>query len=103
MSAPGMTPEQFVQDLEHPYAWPGGYPRYFLFSDGGACCFKCAKEEQERIVDAIKEKSDCGWRVVACDVNWEDTDLICEHCNCEIESAYGEKKEEQPETEKEGK
>lgn len=31
-----------------------------------------------------------GWRIVAQDVNWEDQDMICVHCNKKIESAYGD-------------
>jgi hypothetical protein len=33
----------------NPYAWPGGYPLYGVFHDGGACCAKCASTERESI------------------------------------------------------
>jgi hypothetical protein len=79
------------------YAWPGGYPMYYLAREGWrdeetgileessydrttfVLCSKCAREARE--LDRI---------LIDCDVNWEDTDLICEDCNELIESAYAE-------------
>ena len=70
-----------------PYAWPGGYPLFGIFSDGGACCHLCAKLEREAI--GTTTGSD-GWQLVAIEVNYEDTKLFCAHCDSRIESAYGE-------------
>lgn len=70
-----------------PYAWPGGYPLFGLFNDGGACCHHCAKSEREAI--GTTTGSD-GWCLVAIDANWEDPDLYCAHCGNRIESAYAE-------------
>ena len=70
-----------------PYAWPGGYPLFGLFSDGGACCHRCAKSEREAI--GTTAGSD-GWQLVALQVNWEDPELFCDHCGSRIESAYPE-------------
>jgi hypothetical protein len=85
------TVEDFDKWLAHgPYAWPGGYPCYFLTSDGETMSFKAAQQEAERIREAIREKSDDGWRVVACDINWEDSDMVCCHTNEKIEAAYGD-------------
>ena len=84
------TIEQFRADLSEPYAWPGGYPRYFVTSDGAALSYKAAKDESELIETAIAEDLSDGWRVVACDINWEDSDLYCDHTGERIESAYGE-------------
>ena len=71
------------------FAWPGGYPMYFLTSDGGALSFASVREELASILPAIKEHMNDGWRVVACDVNWEDTELVDDHSGELIESAYG--------------
>lgn len=72
------------------YAWPGGYPLYFVTDDGGCLCFKAAALEAQLIRDAIAaDDRQSGWRVVACEVNWEDETLICEHTGAKIESAYG--------------
>lgn len=85
------TVEQFLADLEQPYAWPGGYPRFFICSDGAALSFNAARQNKELILDAVQEQDNhSGWRVVACEVNWEDTDLICDHDGTRIESAYGD-------------
>jgi hypothetical protein len=86
-----VTFEQFEAELEAgPYAWPGGYPRYFIMSDGDSLSFNAAKDNKDLIADAIREYDNSGWRVVACEVNWEDTDLYCAHTNKRIPSAYGE-------------
>lgn len=69
-----------------PYAWPGGYPRYAITSDGGALCRSCCSEERKQI--GTTTGSD-GWNVVALDVNWEDP-LLCDHCSSSIPSAYGD-------------
>jgi hypothetical protein len=61
------------------YAWPGGYPMYYLDKCGNALCPKCANRE----VDQSQEP-------VAHGINWEDADLYCDDCNARIESAYAE-------------
>lgn len=61
------------------YAWPGGYPIYYLTKDSLVVCPSCASRE----VDQSSE-------VIACDLNWEDSDLHCDDCGNLIESAYGE-------------
>ena len=72
------------------YAWPGGYPMYLITSDGAALSFESAKSESRNVMEAIADKSDNGWRVVACDINYEDNDLICDHSGEFIECAYPE-------------
>lgn len=77
-----------------PYAWPGGYPLYFVMSDGEAMSFKAAKSERRALLEALREwtadHQDSGWRPIALEINYEDFDLICCHTNERIESAYGE-------------
>jgi hypothetical protein len=70
------------------YAWPGGYPMYFITSDGAALSFDSVRENLCSVLWAMKNKADDGWRVVACDTNYEDADLICDHSGKEIECAY---------------
>lgn len=73
------------------YAWPGGYPLYFITADGGALSFDAVIENAGLIRDAvITQDTHSGWCVCAVDVNWEDTDLVCDHTGNKIESAYGE-------------
>ena len=83
--------EDFRKALETgPYAWPGGYPLYFLCADGEALSFKAAQENKEEIEYAIRAQDKSGWHVVAMDINWEDAMLYCAHSNDRIESAYAE-------------
>ena len=73
-----------------PYAWPGGYPLYFVTQDCAALSFKAAKENRRQILHSIAHESRDGWRVIGLEINWEDTDLFCGHTGKQIESAYGE-------------
>ncbi|MDE3038720.1 MAG: hypothetical protein KGJ21_09775 [Pseudomonadota bacterium] len=71
------------------FAWPGGYPLYFICDDGGALCCDCARKERRNVLSSIARNVRDGWRIVAQDVNYEDNDLFCDHCGEQIESAYG--------------
>ena len=82
--------DQFKADLQQPYAWPGGYPRFFITSDGAALSFKAAVDNQQQIMDAIVDNDKSGWRVIGCEINWEDANLYCDHTSNRIESAYAE-------------
>jgi hypothetical protein len=85
------TVSDFQQALDNgPYAWPGGYPLYFITNDGAALSFAAAKECKDQIASAIADRGDNGWRVVAIEVNWEDAELFCGHTGKRIESAYAE-------------
>ena len=70
------------------YAWPGGYPIYYLAADNGVLCPKCANQYTEG------RDNDEQLKPVQADINWEDASLFCEHCNERIESAYAEDAEE---------
>jgi hypothetical protein len=84
------TIDQFKSDLLSPYAWPGGYPRYFVTSDGAALSYKSALENQHLIIDSIENQFNDGWQVIGCDINWEDSELYCDHSSELIESAYAD-------------
>lgn len=68
----------------------GGYPLYFITSDGAALSFKAVREEWPQVCWSWLHMADDGWRVVGCDVNYEDAELYCAHTNDRIESAYAE-------------
>lgn len=86
-----MTVAELDEALERgPYAWPGGYPLFFITDDGGVLSFKTVREEYDQIRESIEEDLNDGWRVVAVDVNWEDPELYDDHTNERIESAYAE-------------
>lgn len=74
-----------------PYAWPGGYPKYFITSNGAALSFKAVREEWREIVSAHLRNDTCGgWHIYGCDINWEDAALYCNHTNERIPSAYAD-------------
>lgn len=74
-----------------PYAWPGGYPLYWIMSDGTAVAFDVARVSWEgrRMLEALLDNANDGWRPIALEINWEDTELYCEHTGERIPSAYG--------------
>ena len=84
--------KQFKKDICEPYAWAGGYPRYFVTSDGAALSYKSASHNQHLIIDSIENDSNDGWQVIGCDINWEDATLYCDDTSERIESAYAEDK-----------
>lgn len=80
------------------FAWPGGYPIYYLFADGGVCCPACANKEITQIDDDTRGvvrfpmmRPRCGgFALCGFDVNYEDRDLYCDHCGKEIPAAYAD-------------
>jgi hypothetical protein len=86
-----ITIDGFKSSLERgAYAWPGGYPTYYVCQDGGVLSFDAAHENKDLICEAMKEGFEAEWIVVAQAINWEDGNLICDHSNKRIESAYAE-------------
>jgi len=73
-----------------PYAWPGGYPLFFITSDGAAISFDGAKQNRRNILESINSHCNDGWRVVAVDINYEDDCLYCDITGNRIESAYAD-------------
>jgi len=91
------TLSDFRRAMRHgPYAWPGGYPAYFVMSDGGALSFAAARSERRQIIAALADyqngnrRERSGWRPVALEINWEDSELACAHTGKPIEAAYTE-------------
>ena len=86
-----------------PYAWPGGYPLYLITADSEPLCFDCALKNFREIWFAMN-RDNCApdWRIVACEINEEDFDLRCSHCEEPIEASVEpadepEEKEEEEE------
>ena len=85
------TIQDLARDFRAPYAWPGGYPRYFITSDGAALSFEAVGENYAIIADDIRTgNTRSEWHVCGCEINWEDPDLYCDHTGKRIESAYAE-------------
>lgn len=74
-----------------PYAWPGGYPCYFVASDCEPLCHDCVKQEFKLAVREMRHPSAFDmFRVIGQEINYEDEHLHCAHCEKKIEPAYGE-------------
>lgn len=61
------------------YAWPGGYPIFYIDRESNVLCVECARRD----VDDSQAVTDA-------DINWEDPSLYCADCSARIESAYAE-------------
>lgn len=63
------------------YAWPGGYPIYFVACDGEPLSFSAVRENWKRIcaahIGAPKGYRDEQWAICGAEINWEDPDLYC--------------------------
>lgn len=94
MKALDLTPYLLESGKVQSYAWPGGYPIYFVSADSGVLCPDCVNNERG-LIDAAAADEDKQWLIVATDINWEDGDLYCDHCNKRIESAYGDDEDDE--------
>lgn len=68
----------------------GGYPIFYLAQDNEVICPACVNGENGSEVGNSEYDGDPQWTIVASDVNWEDPEMFCCHCNERIESAYAE-------------
>ena len=72
------------------YAWPGGYPLYFIATNGDPLSFEAVRKGWRHVCEAhIKDGPAC-WDVSAIDINYEDGDLRCAETGERIESAYAD-------------
>ncbi len=89
--APLGTVAWFIHSLRGGrYTSHGSYPLFWLASDGETLSFEACEANAGRIARSIRDGSNDGWRVVACDVNWEDPSMFCADTGERIESAYAE-------------
>lgn len=68
----------------------GSYPLFFHTSDGGALKFSTVRDELRQVIWSIQNKCNDGWRVIGCQINYENNDLYDDHTGDKIESAYGD-------------
>ena len=70
--------------IRRPYAFPGGYEKALITTDGGVLCHKCAKEEYSNILHSTRGDYHDGWQVdgaIVIDYTSEDGELVCDHCS----------------------
>ena len=84
------TKELKTQLRSGEYAWPGGYPLFFIADDGESLSFEAVRDNLRSVIHSMRHGVNDGWRVVGCDVNWEDASLYCDHTGKRIGSAYAE-------------
>lgn len=63
------------------------YPMFGVTTDTRCLCMDCMRKEYRTIAWARRYNDTGGWQVVAVEVNWEDTELYCAHCEKKIEAA----------------
>lgn len=80
----------FRKAIRQPYAWPGGYPCYFICDDGAPLSFVSARKNRRLILESLRDMTNDGWRVIGVEINWEDNELYCAHSDEKIESAYAD-------------
>lgn len=87
-----MTLAQIKSALRNgPYAFPGGYPLYFVTQSGDALDFDTVRTNLREVFSAhLFGPRDPDWYITAVQTNWEDPNLQCAHSNRAIPSAYGE-------------
>jgi hypothetical protein len=71
------------------WAWPGGYPRYFVTTDGCALSFDTVRAEWPTVCRSTRARLRDGWTLEGVDINYEDNDLTCAHSGDPIQCAYG--------------
>lgn len=76
------------------YAWPGGYPIYYVTKDCGVLCPGCANDPTNPVTEYDPKKGvtidEVEWAIIAAEINYENEHLRCDHCGNRVESAYGE-------------
>jgi len=71
--------------VRNPFAWPGGYERFAVTTDGAAICFKCCASEYAILLRSTRGRDNDGWTVEAASSDCEmDGPLSCDHCSREI-------------------
>lgn len=67
--------------VENPHAWPGGYTRVLIMSDGGTLCRACALENVEEIRGSTGGD---GWCAFGVDCLEGGDTVTCDHCYREV-------------------
>jgi hypothetical protein len=80
-----------VSLIKHPYAWPGGYERMMITTDGVLLCSECVRKEARRIMADIRDGYATGWmpggtcyEAISPDCTPDDCKTYCDHCGKEV-------------------
>lgn len=69
------------------YSELSGYPIFYRTQDGSVVCPACANAHANPPADADDDK----WRIIAADINFDQPDMYCDHCEQRIERAYDDR------------
>lgn len=72
------------------YAWPGGYPIFFVMSDGQAASFDGVRGDFKNVIYSMRHNENYGYSVVGIEINYENEFLTCCFTNELIDCAYCE-------------
>ena len=72
------------------YAFPGGYPIFYLSKGGEVLCPGCAQDAETNYVEAAENERSMyeDDLPVAAAINWTTPHCDCEVCGANIEPAY---------------
>lgn len=70
------------------YAWPGGYPLFFVMDDGACLNPSTVRDHYRQVLKSVRSKHNDGWRAISLEINYEDPDLYDSYTGDRIESAY---------------
>lgn len=67
--------------IRNPYAWPGGYAKAAITTDGAMLCHSCVKDNYREIIHSttIWQIND-GWQVSGIMLAMEADSVPCDHC-----------------------
>jgi hypothetical protein len=82
--------QEIKQAIRDKYAWPGGYPLFFITGQGDALSILGAKEIWRDIIQSYNHHRHCDSSIESIEINYEDPSLYCCVTNQRIESAYAE-------------
>jgi|SRR5690625_80737 len=90
--------EQVKDYIRAPFAFPGGYKKVLVMTDGGILCDACAKDNFRLIAESTREPVPGDqWAADYVELFLEDEPEECAHCYTAIHAAYCECQECEPE------
>lgn len=89
------TRKDLARDLrEGPFTSVGSYPKFWVTEDGAALSHAAVMADAKRYLRAtggdVETCEALDYRIIGCDINYENTDLFCDETGERIPSAYAE-------------
>ncbi len=83
------TKELKIELRDGRYAWPGGYEKFYVTTDGGVLCDPCVRRELANVFRSTAYGEHDGWTIAGVDAtcNADESDVQCDHCGTVIYDA----------------